>query len=161
MIADTTPIISLMKADKLDLLQKLFGKVMIPEAVFRELTENKNFGREAAVIRTCKYIQVVQVRNQEKVNVLRRTTGLDAGESESIVMTDEHQADLLLIDEQKGRRIAKRMGINITGTIGLLIYGYDNEILTGTEILLCLEKMKACGIRISKPLYDIVIEHIK
>lgn len=89
-IADTTPIISLMKADKLDLLQKLFGKVMIPEAVFRELTENKNFGREAAVIRTCKYIQVVQVRNQEKVNVLRRTTGLDAGESESIVMTDEH-----------------------------------------------------------------------
>lgn len=39
-VSDTTPLITLMKADKLDILHGLFGEVLIPEAVFDELTTN-------------------------------------------------------------------------------------------------------------------------
>lgn len=42
-VSDTTPLISLLKINKLDLLEKLFGKVLIPEAVFSELTADERF----------------------------------------------------------------------------------------------------------------------
>lgn len=102
-IADTTPLISLMKINKLELLKELFEKVHIPEAVYRELTSNPSFKNEAQEIKCCGYIHVVSVDNRRAVEILRRATGLDAGESEAIVLTDEQQGNLLLMDEAKGR----------------------------------------------------------
>ena len=46
-ISDTTPLISLLKINRLDLLEKLFGQVQIPQGVFSELTENPRFRNEA------------------------------------------------------------------------------------------------------------------
>lgn len=57
-ISDTTPIISLMKSSQLTLLQKLYGTVLIPAAVYRELTENPAYAKEAAVIRAIRYISL-------------------------------------------------------------------------------------------------------
>lgn len=57
-ISDTTPIISLLKAGKLELLQKLYGRVLIPPAVYRELTTNPSFETEADIIRATDYLQV-------------------------------------------------------------------------------------------------------
>lgn len=81
-ISDTTPIISLMKANRLDLLKKLYGKVLIPNAVYKELTENATFAKEAKMIKDIDYLTVVAVENKKSVSVLRNVTGLDAGESE-------------------------------------------------------------------------------
>lgn len=55
-ISDTTPIISLLKADQLDLLEKLFHEVVIPKAVYSELISNIKFQDEAQVIKNCPYI---------------------------------------------------------------------------------------------------------
>ena len=52
-ISDTTPIISLMKAGQLELLQKLFGTVYIPKAVYQELTENEAFPKEVRMVQEC------------------------------------------------------------------------------------------------------------
>lgn len=49
-VSDTTPLISLLKINQLDLLEKLFGEVLIPEAVFNELTVDERFQLEAKVI---------------------------------------------------------------------------------------------------------------
>ncbi len=51
-VSDTTPILSLLKAGKLELLQKLYGTVLIPTAVYRELTENERYAKESKVIKT-------------------------------------------------------------------------------------------------------------
>lgn len=160
-ISDTTPIISLMKAEQLDLLQKLFHEVIIPEAVFLELVSNTKFQKEAQIIRNCTYISVEEVVDTKSVNIFRRVTGLDAGESEAIVMADEKKADLLLMDERKGRIVAKQMGLAITGTVGILLQSFDEGLLNADEVRESTNKLKECGIRISDSLYDLILEHIQ
>lgn len=49
-VSDTTPLISLLKADALALLESLFGEVTIPDAVYSELTSNPDFADEAEII---------------------------------------------------------------------------------------------------------------
>ena len=120
-VSDTTPLISLLKISRLDLLEKLFGEVLIPSAVFNELTTDERFQLEANQIRQEKFIVVKEVNNLESVSILKRATGLDQGESEAIVLTDELNAELLLMDEAKGRNVSSQMGLQIMGTIGILM----------------------------------------
>lgn len=94
---------------------------MIPQAVFNELTVDDRFLLEAEQIRQQKFIVVKPINNPESVSILKRATGLDQGESEAIVMTDELKADLLLMDEAKGRNVSAQMGIKFMGTIGILM----------------------------------------
>ena len=141
-ISDTTPIISLLKADQLDLLEKLFHEVVIPKAVYSELISNIKFQDEAQVIKKCPFIFVEEVIDTKSVDIFRRVTGLDAGESEAIVMADEKKADLLLMDERKGRIVAKQMGLTITGTVGILLQSFDEEFLNADEIRESISKLK-------------------
>ncbi len=132
-VSDTTPLITLMKAERLDILHGLFGEVLIPEAVFAELTGNEAFREEAEMIENSDYIKVVKVRDSDQVSFLQRATGLDLGESEAIIYTDETKADLLLMDEVIGRRVAQNMKLPITGSIGVLIRAFQSGIITEDE----------------------------
>lgn len=124
-ISDTTPIISLMKTGRLELLQKLFDTVYIPKAVYQELIENEAFPEEIRIVQDCEFLYVKEVDNEKSVTILRNFTGLDAGESEAIILADEKHSDVLLMDEYKGRQVAKKMGMTITGTIGVLTQAFD------------------------------------
>lgn len=159
-ISDTTPIISLMKAGQLELLQELFGVVYIPKAVYRELVENRAYIEEARKVQECGFLLMEQVENEKSVIILRSFTGLDAGESEAIILADEKQSDVLLIDEYKGRQVAKKLGIKITGTIGILAQAFDEKLLTREEVERCIDRLKGSGIRISEKLYQKLREHI-
>ena len=55
-VSDTTPLITLLKANKLHILHRMFGEVLVPEAVFSELTSNTTFQDEADLIRNSDYI---------------------------------------------------------------------------------------------------------
>lgn len=159
-ISDTTPIISMMKAGQLELLEKLFGAVYIPSAVYRELTENKAFSEELKMVKESEFLYVGEVVNEKYVTILRNFTGLDAGESEAIVLADEMCSDVLLMDEHKGRQVARKMGITITGTIGILTYAFDEGLLTQEDVEECIERLKESGIRISEKLYQRLWEHL-
>ena len=68
-VSDTTPLISLLKISRLDLLEKLFGKILIPQAVFNELTVDERFQMEANQIKNKKFILVKAVNNFESVGI--------------------------------------------------------------------------------------------
>lgn len=138
-VSDTTPLITLMKIGHLDLLKKTFGEVQIPEAVYTELTSNPRFQTEIAQIQNCPFIHVQKIADKRSVNLLRRATGLDIGESEAIILSDNIHADLLLIDELKGRQVAEQMGIKIMGTIGFLIASFEEKNISETEIIESVE----------------------
>lgn len=68
-VSDTTPLISFLKIDCIDLLEKLFGQVLIPQAVFDELTVDERFKFEADMIRRKRFIKVQSVKNPESASV--------------------------------------------------------------------------------------------
>ena len=128
-ISDTTPVISLLKADRLELLRELYGTVLMPEAVYEELTENPVYIKEAEIIKKTHFLSVARVENTTSVNILRAITGLAAGESEALILYGEQRADLLLMDERKGRSVAKQLNIMFMGTVGILMLAFDKNLL--------------------------------
>lgn len=159
-VSDTTPLISLLKIDRIGLLEKLFGQVLIPQAVFDELTANERFKLEADRIRRMQFIKVKTVKNPEFANILKRATGLDQGESEAIILTDEQNADVLLMDEAKGRVVSFQMGFKIMGTIGILMAAYEENELTANEVRECVEGLQRAGRHISQKHYQMLLDKL-
>ena len=160
-VADTTPIITLMKLQRLDLLEKLFDTVLVPNAVFEELVSNSNYLIEAQMVFECPFLKRLEVSDRQSIKILRKVVGLDAGESEAIALAEEKHANLLIIDERKGRRVAKQMELKIIGTIGILLQAYDCKILSQEEILSCSKILRNSRIRISDSLFELILDHVK
>ncbi len=159
-ISDTTPIISLIKADQLNLLKILYRRVLIPRAVYRELTENPRYEKEAGIVKETDFLITADVENVKSVSVLRAVTGLDVGESEALIMYDEQKANLLLMDEHKGRNVAKQLGVRHIGTVGILMLAYDKNIIQAEKVKDCIDIMLLNGIRLDKKICNIVMSHI-
>ena len=116
-VSDTTPIITLLKINELKLLKDLFGKVYIPNDVYSELVIDGKFKDEIIKIIEAEYI-IVEIINSQNVEKLMKETTLDRGESAAICLYEEKLEDkMLLIDERKGREVAKGRNIKIIGTI--------------------------------------------
>lgn len=117
-IADTTPIRYLVILGLADLLPRLYGDVVIPSAVFDELTssgsptEVRNF-----LSNKPDWLEVKALSKPVSSALLEI---LDRGESEAIELAIEISAGLILIDERLGRRVASDRGLEYTGTLGIL-----------------------------------------
>jgi uncharacterized protein len=121
-VSNTTPLIGLAVTGQFDLLKRLFGKIIIPTAVYDEAVL---FGREQGgakrEVASANWIEVVPVQDQLAVDVL--LDELDRGEAETIVLARELNAAWVLMDEKKGRRKLAEMGIPKVGTVGLPLKG--------------------------------------
>ena len=159
-VSDTTPLISLMKASRLDVLQSLFQVILIPKAVYEELTNNQNYPEEIEQIKNCAFLQIVSVNERNAVDELRRSTGLDLGESEAIIYAEDNKADILLMDEAKGRKVASDRGLRIMGTVGVLLAAFSDGILAAEDVSIALNKLKQEGSRISDDLLQYAITKI-
>ena len=157
-VSDATPIISLAKIEMLDILGILYDEVLLPKAVYDEVCRNKTFADEAAAIKKCAFVQVKTVNMEQSVRLLR-ATGLDSGESEAIVLADSLPDSLLLIDERKGRQIALNIGIQIIGTLGILLHAKRLGLVPHIKPL--LDTLLKANIRISESLYHSVLEQAK
>lgn len=117
-VSDTSPILNLARVRRLDLLPALYGQVLIPPAVHNELTRAKNVEPRVIELALNSWLTVDTAKNEELVLQLCRN--IDAGEAEAIVLALERQATLLLVDEKLGREAAKKLGLRITGLLGVL-----------------------------------------
>ena len=118
-VSNTSPIINLAAVGQLDLLRQLYGKVIIPQAVYHEITVIGAGQPGAMEVQTLEWIETKQVTNRALVMVLQ--TELDEGEAEAIALAIELRAGLLLLDERRGRAVASRLGIRFVGLLGVLI----------------------------------------
>lgn len=151
-ISDTSTLIALAWLDRLDLFSHLFGQVHIPVAVQGELTRNlKLFGIVALDISAL--LVVTPVRDQISVKLLQDQ--LDIGESEAIVLVHELQADLLLMDERRGRRRASQSGLAVLGTLGILLRAKQLGLVEQVRPL--LDQLRLLPFHVSEELYTDVL----
>lgn len=133
-ISDTSAITNLAAIQHLDLLSQLYNRVTIPEAVYLELAKIEPPVPGTLEVQTVPWIKVRQVLNREVVERLRVEAKLDPGESEAIALALELNADLLLIDERRGRAEANRLGVRITGLLGILVEAKQRKLIVAVKI---------------------------
>lgn len=133
-ISDTSPISSLLRIGQLNLLQKLYDRVTIPETVYQEIKALENFGVDITMIQSADWIDIRPARDRELVG--RLESELDLGEAEAIALAVECNADRLLIDERLGRQVAQRYGVKITGLLGLLVAAKQSNLISELKPIL-------------------------
>ncbi len=131
-VSNTTPIISLLKLSRLDILKDLYSDISIPYAVYQEIESGKNKSYYQDLTKLS-WINIVKIQDR---NALKYFLDLDAGEAESIVLATELRADLIIIDEKLGRFYAKHADLKVTGTIGILIKAKQQGIIKNLKPLL-------------------------
>jgi len=141
-VSDTSCLILLQKIHQLNLLKELFGKVIITKEVEEEFDGNLPDFFEIQDARDPNYLKILQ-------------TFLDKGEASVIALALEFDDCLLIIDEIKGRKEAKSLGIKITGTLGLLLLAKEKKLIENLEPL--IRQIKDTNFRISKSLIDKVL----
>jgi uncharacterized protein len=123
-VSDTSAISNLIQVELLDILHQLFGQIIISSAVYEELSE---IDSQKLYIDNLSWIHIETVKNQDFVHELEND--LDKGESESIALAIELNANFLIIDELKGRKIAENLGIKIVGLLGSLLKAKEKGYL--------------------------------
>lgn len=116
-VSNTTPIISLLKLGRLELLHKLYSQICIPTAVYKEIEAGKT-KRYYQDLSQLDWITIAKIQDKQAVKFF---LDLDAGEAEAIVLATEINADLIILDEKPGRFHAKHADLKVTGTIGILV----------------------------------------
>lgn len=149
-IANSTPLIALAKINELNTLKDIYSQIVIPKAVYEEVVILGK-GREGSVeITKAKWIKVKAAREEKLKKLLQMEVG--GGEAEVIALAYEVNADLVIIDENIGRRIAKMFGLKVTGTIGTIIEAKKRGLLNNVQ-----EKLDALinvGFWIGEDLYE-------
>jgi len=116
-VSNTTPILSLLKLNKLELLKLIYKNIYIPFAVYKEIEAGKTKDYYVDLSKF-EWVKIMQVKDKQAVKYF---LDLDAGEAEAIVLATEINADLIIIDEKLGRFHAKYADLKITGTLGVLL----------------------------------------
>ncbi len=157
-VSDASPIISLAAIGQLDLLRKLYGKVFIPPVVHNEIigTEKTRFG--IPEIETADWLETREIVNQTMVISLQLE--LDEGEAEAITLAIESKADLLLLDERKGRIIASRLGLRFIGLMGVLVEAKKKGFIPAVKPFLD-DLIGKAGFWIRRELYNQILQSVE
>ena len=127
-VSDTSCLILLDKIRKLDLLHSLFDIVTITQIVADE------FGNKLP-----DYIQIENPKNSTYQKILE--SFVDIGEASALALALEKKDCLLIIDDNKGRREARQLGLTFTGTLGILIIAKQKGLISSlTEIIKDIQK---------------------
>ncbi len=147
-VSNSSVIIALARICRLDLLKKLFKKVILPEAVWREVIVEGKPSREKII--RAEFLHTEKTSNRRLVALLEEF--VDTGEAEAIVLALERNADFLLIDDRDARSLAKKLGLQVMGTLGVIALAkYEGLIPKAKPII---DKLVESGFWISMRLLE-------
>ena len=149
-VADSSPLIVLVNIAHIDVLPKLFGHIVIPPAVDRELLNN----RRPELVRNYFSNKPAWLTVQSPVNA-RPIPQLHQGEIEALSLAIELKADLLLVDERKAYQQAIARKINSIGTVRVLERAAIEVLL---DLHSAFEKLKQTDFWISHDLLDTTLK---
>ncbi len=150
-VSNTSPILNLAIVDRLVLLRRQFGEVLIPNAVLDELKvgEERPGSQEIREAISSGWIKAQAINNEPLAQLLKQT--LDRGEAEAIALAIKLEADWTLLDEREGRKVAKSLGLNVTGILGILLRAKQVGELESLQSVVN-DLMNEAGFRISPEL---------
>ena len=115
-IADASCLILLTNIDKLDTLGQLYGEIWITDEVGAEYR--------------LPLPPFISLQNPTGLTLFNELLlKLDPGEASSIALAIENPGCKIIIDEKKGRRVALSMGLDLTGTLGVLNDASKNKLI--------------------------------
>lgn len=148
-VVNSIPIIALSKVSRLDLLQQMYGEIIIPKAVYQEVIE-KNDVVEKAIADNASWIHIFNISEQADKKMYKAR--LHEGEVEVMILAQEIHADLVIIDDLAARKTAEYLELTLTGTIGILIKAKRLGLIS--EVMPIIDEMKSNNIYFSEILID-------
>lgn len=149
-LADASPLIGLARTGLLSLLQELYATVVIPVSVFAELRTVEDRPGSQALQKALDegWIKPEEIQLQEELEILLQVLG--RGEAEAILLAQQRPYRFLLLDEKRGRAVARRRGIRVVGTGGVLLAAKQKGLLDSVSRV--LDQLAAAGYRLSAKL---------
>jgi len=144
-IVDTSPLQYLHQLDLLDLLPEFYGKILIPESVVREIAAGHALGVALPELRTLRWMEVRRVSG---LSVLPLVSDLGAGEREVLALALETENPLVVLDDALARRVARRLELTMTGTLGLLLKAKQTGRIARLEPF--LDRLESLNFRLDR-----------
>lgn len=146
-VVNTSPWIALSICGKVSLLKELYSEAYLPVGVKDEIMEGAKKGPGIEELKICKWLKIGKIKDAEKINFLYE---LSRGEAEVMILAKERNIRQVLIDEKVARLQAKILGLEVIGTLGLLLKAKKLKVISSVKPL--VEKMVQGGIWIDKDL---------
>ncbi len=153
-ISNTTPILSLLKINQIEILKKIYGEIIIPYGVYTEI-ENGKSKKYYIDLKTIKWKKILKLKDRKPLKYLSE---LDKGEAEVIVLAKEIKSDLIIIDEKLGRYFAKKYNLKLTGTLGVLIKA--KKLGFFKKIGFLIKRMQENGIWLNQKLINKILKMV-
>lgn len=153
-VSNTTPLRYLIAIRQEHLLQRLFARVLIPSAVFGELTHARSPESVRSFVSSLP--RWLEIRQAKDPGVHSFSCPLHQGEREAIALAEALPADLLLIDEKNGRRAALDRNLKVSGTLGVLEIADSLGLIDSLPN--SLERLKASGFYLKPPLEALLLQ---
>lgn len=147
MISNASPLITYAKLNKLDILVKATGKILISETVSTEVTQKKSVSQEAELIKRKIMEGAIIIKKLEKdsldnaMQIQLTFKGLGRGESETIALALQEKQAEVLIDDIYARDVAKLNELKPLGSLCVLLMAFEKGIATEAEVLNLLKLM--------------------
>lgn len=153
-VSDTSSLSALIRLDLIEILPKIFGNIIVPPAVYHELSYLGKQGYDISSLFEAEWFLVQTPVDQHLIKEL--SVELDPGEVEAISLAKELVANFLLIDEKKERAIAHRLGISIVGLLGVFLLAKKEGQVKSIKPHLI--RLKDIGFRVSNDLIKLVLK---
>jgi len=152
-IVNTSPIFYLHRLGLLEILNKLYGDITIPEAVRNELEKGYVQGEDVPQLENYPWIQIMNVDMPEYLSLI---VDLGLGESEVLAIATNHPSALVILDDKLARRIAKMRGFLLTGTAGVLLRAKEKGLIPALKPV--IEKLLSLNFRLKPDLVNAILE---